>query len=79
MRMLMMNLGEKDAANINVRLRNPKEKGGNVFAEGTVNVPGKNVAIAVLPVNAKWKVWKTWGIEVEGKGCEVLIYPKDKP
>jgi len=79
MRMLMMNLGEKDATNINVRLSNPKEKGGNIFAQGTVNVPGKSVAIAVLPVTAKWQVWKTWNIEVDGKGCEVLIYPKNKP
>ena len=78
MRVLMMNLGEKDAANINVRLRNPKDKDGDVFAKGTANVPSKSVAIAVLPVTAKWKVWKTWDIEVEGKGCKVLIYPINK-
>jgi len=76
MRVLLMNLGDKDAVNINVRLRNPKDKGGNIFAKGTPNVPGKSVAIAVLPVTAKWQVWKTWDIEVEEKGCEVLIYPK---
>jgi hypothetical protein len=75
----MMNLGERDAANINGRLRNPKDKGGNVFAKGTANVSGKSVAIAVLPVTAKWQMWKTWDIEMEGKGCEVLIYPNDKP
>jgi hypothetical protein len=79
MRVLMMNLGEKDASNVKVRLRNPKDKGGNVFAQGTANVPGKSVAIAVLPVTAKWQVWKTWNIEMEGKGFEVLIYPKNKP
>ena len=76
MRVLMMNLGEKNAANINVRLRNPKEKGGNVFVQGTVNISGKSVDIAVLPVIAKWQVWKTWDIEVDGEGCEVLIYPR---
>jgi len=78
MRVLMMNLGEKDAANINVRLRNPKEKGGDIFAKGTANVPGKSVTIAALPVTAKWQVWKTWDVEVEGDGYGVMIYPKDK-
>lgn len=77
MRVLMINLGEKVASNFNVRLRNPKDKGDNVFAQGTVNVPGKSVAISVLPVTAKWQVWKTWDIEVDGDGCEVLIFPKD--
>ena len=74
MRVLLMNLGDKDATNIRIRLRNPNEKGGDVFAEGTANVPGKSVAIAVLPVTAKWQVWKTWGIEVDGEGCEVLVF-----
>ena len=76
---LMMSLGERDGADINVRLRHSKDKVGNVFAKDTANVPGKSVTIAMLPVTAKWQVWKTWGIEMEGKGCEVLIYPKDKP
>ena len=78
MRVLLMNLGEKDATNINVCLRNPKEKGGNIFARGIANVPGKGVAISVLPVTAKWQVWKTWDIEVKGDGCEVLTFPKGK-
>jgi hypothetical protein len=78
MRALLMNLGDKDAADVKVRLRNPKDKGGDVFAEGITNVPGKGVAVAVLPVTAKWNVWKTWDIEVDGGGAEVLVYPRDK-
>ena len=76
MRVLLMNLGDKDATNVKVRLRNAKEKGGDVFAQGTANIPGKGVAIAVLPVIAKWQVWKTWDIEVEGDGCSILTFPK---
>lgn len=64
---LMMSLDERDGADINVRLRHSKDKVGNLFAEGTANVPGKSVAIDVLPVTAKWQVWKTWDIEMEGK------------
>ncbi len=78
MRVMLMNLGDKDATNVKVRLRNPKDKGGDIFAQGTVNVPGNDVSIAVLPVIAKWQVWKTWEIEVDGGENEVLIYPRGK-
>jgi len=77
MRAYMMNLGDRDARNVKVRLRNPKGKGGNVFAEGTVpRIPGRGEAIAVLPVVAKWNVWKTWDIEVEAPGCEVIVFKR---
>ena len=76
MRVLLMNLGEKDATNIKVRLRNPKDKGGDVFAEGTATIPKRSVSVAALPVIAKWQVWKTWDMEVDAPGCEVLIYPR---
>jgi hypothetical protein len=73
MRAYLMNLGDHDAANVQVRLRNPKDKGGDVFAAGKVPlVPKRGEAIAVLPVTAKWNVWKTWDMEVEAAGGEVL-------
>jgi len=78
MRVLLMNLGEKDATNIKLQLRNPKEKGGDVFARGTVNVPGKSVAVAVLPVTARWKSWKTWQVGVVCEGCKVFVFPETK-
>jgi hypothetical protein len=78
MHVLLMNLGDERATNVIVRLRNPEAKGGDVFAQGKVNIPGKGIAIAVLPVISKWNVWKTWEIEVDGGGNEVLIYPQKK-
>jgi hypothetical protein len=78
MRVLLMNLGDEAAKNIKVRLRNPKDKGGDVFAEGAVDVPGKGVAVAALSVTGKWNVWKTWDIEIDGGEAETLIYPVGK-
>ncbi len=78
MRVLLMNLGDNDATNVKVHLRNPKDKGGGTFAQGTVNVPGKSISIASLPVIARWQVWKRWEIEVDGGENEVLIYPRVK-
>ncbi len=75
MRACLLNLGDHDATDVRIRLRNPKDKGGNVFAEGVVPVvPKRGEVTAVLPVTAEWKVWKTWEMEVEGKGCEARIY-----
>jgi len=79
MHVLLMNLGDEKATDVKVRLRNPKDLGGDVFAESKVNVPGKSVAIAVLPVIAKWNIWKRWEIEVDAGKNEVLIYPQKKP
>lgn len=78
MHVLLMNLGADKATDVKVRLRNPKDKGGDVFAQGTVNIPGKSVTVTVLPVIAKWNVWKTWEIEVDAGKNEVLIYPQKK-
>jgi hypothetical protein len=76
MRACVLNLGDRDATEVRIRLRNPKDKGGNVFAEGVVPVvPKRGEVTAVLPVTAEWKVWKTWEMTVEGMGCEVKIYP----
>ncbi len=75
MRVYLLNLGETDAKDVRLRLRNPKEKGGDVFAEGMVSViPKRYEAVAALPVIGEWKVWKTWELEVEAKGCEVLKF-----
>jgi hypothetical protein len=58
MRAYLINLGEQDARNVKVRLRNPPDKGGNVFAEGVVPlIPKRGEAIGVLPVTAEWREW----------------------
>lgn len=75
MQMLLMNLGDQAAEDVLIQLRNPKEKGGDAFALGTVTVPGKSVAVATLPVIAKWHVWKTWEIEMQPSSCEVIMVP----
>jgi hypothetical protein len=75
MRACLMNVGDRAARNVQVRLRNPKDKGGDVFAAGAVaEVPPRGEAIAVLPVTAKWNVWKTWEIEIDVPGGEVVVF-----
>jgi hypothetical protein len=76
MRPYLINLGDQDAQNVKVRLRNPHDKGGNVFAEGVVPlIPKRGEAIGVLPVTAEWHEWVgEWEMEVEAPGCEVLVY-----
>jgi hypothetical protein len=76
MRAYLINLGEQEARNVKVRLRNPSDKGGNVFAEGVVPlIPKRGEAIGVLPVSAAWREWVgEWEMEVEAPGCEVLVF-----
>ena len=76
MRPYLINLGDQDAQNVKVRLRNPPDKGGNVFAEGVVPlIPKRAEAIGVLPVTAEWHAWVgEWDMEVEAPGCEVLAF-----
>ena len=76
MRAYLMNLGDQDARNVQVRLRNPPDKGGNVFADGVVPlIPKRSEAIGVLPVTAEWQEWVgQWEMEVEAPGCEVLAF-----
>jgi hypothetical protein len=57
-----------EAAARYLKLKNPNTKGGDVFAQGTARVPGKSVAVAVLPVTTNWHVWKTCEIEVVTTG-----------
>jgi hypothetical protein len=76
LRPYLINLGDQDAQNVKVRLRNPPEKGGNVFAEGVVPlIPKRAEAIGVLPVTGQALVWVgEWEMEVEAPGCEVLAF-----
>jgi hypothetical protein len=76
MRPYLINLGDQDAQNVKVRLRNPPDKGGDVFAEGVVPlIPKRSEAIGVLPSTARARVWVgEWEIEVEAPGCEVLVF-----
>jgi hypothetical protein len=72
MRVYLMNLGERETQEVKLRLRNPPEAGGEVFAEGRIrSIPKRHEAIAVLPVTGPWRVWKTWKLEVAAEGCEV--------
>jgi hypothetical protein len=61
---------------VKVRLRNRPDKGGDVFAEGVVNVPARGVATAVLPVSGEWQSWKDWPMEIEVDGGEALVFPR---
>ena len=80
LRAYLINLGDRDAVNVQVRLRNPLDKGGNVFAEGAVPlIPKRGEAVAVLPVTAEWHEWVgQWEIEVEAPGCQILPFKMNK-
>jgi hypothetical protein len=71
----ILNLGSQPAILAKVRLRNRPDKGGEVFAQGVVNVPARGVATAVLPVVADWQSWKDWPMEIEVDGGEALVFP----
>lgn len=81
MRAYLINLGDHDAQNVRVRLRNPPNQGGNVFAEGEVPIiPRRSIAIGVLPVTDVWKVWVgEWAMEVEGAGCDIINFKPEPP
>ena len=72
----ILNLGSRPAILAKVRLRNRPDKGGEVFAEGVVNVPARGVATAVLPVVADWQSWKDWPMEIEVDGGEARVFPQ---
>jgi len=81
MRAYMINLGDADAQNVKVRLRNPPDAGGNVFAEGVVPlIPKRSEAIVVMRVTDLWRVWVgQWILEVEAPGCDVISFKPDLP
>jgi hypothetical protein len=76
MRAYMINLGDRDAQNVKVRLRNPPGTGGNVFAEGVVPlIPKRSEAIGVLLVTAPWRAWVgQWVLEVDAPGGDVITF-----
>jgi len=78
-RLYIMNLGSQDAKDVKVRLANPKDQGGDVFAEGTVGlIPKQRAVEAVLSMTQTgeaWKVWKTWEIQIEAPGCDTKVFP----
>jgi hypothetical protein len=81
LRAYLINLGEQDAQNVKVRLRNSPNLGGNVFAEGEVPLIAKqDEAIAVLRVTGTWRVWVgAWVLEVDAPGCDVLTFKPEPP
>ena len=77
-RVLMMNLGRKDAKDIKAGLRSPGE-GGGVWAEGRVDIPAQSVVVAILPI-LPGKQWHGWGgteiLELDAPGCEVFNWKR---
>ena len=74
-RVLMMNLGKKDAKGMHVRLRQGDR---GVWAEGTVDIPARSVVVALLPI-AEGKGFWGWGgtgeMEIDAPaGCEVFTF-----
>jgi hypothetical protein len=76
MRPYLINLGDQDAHDVEIRLRNPPAQGGDVFAEGTVPlIPKRSAAMGIIPVTGHWRVWVgQWEMEVEAPGCDVRVF-----
>ena len=84
LRVPIMNLGERDAKDVIVRLRDEGED-GEVWAKGIVDVPARSIAIAVLPVPPaherpeegrraiRARAVKS-SMEVEAPGCRVSVF-----
>lgn len=81
MRAYIINLGDEDAQNVKVRLRNLPNLGSNVFAEGVVPlIPKRSEAIGVLCITDLWREWVgQWILEVDAPGCDVLSFKPDLP
>ncbi len=75
LRVYLLNIGDKAARNVKIKLRNPAEQGGDVFADGKVSyLPEKFGVSAVLAWTGETKVWKTWTLEIEAEDCEIHIF-----
>ena len=72
----IINLGDQDAKNVTVRLRDRPELGGKVFAEGVIPViPARSEAVGTLKVVDQWREWVgQWVLEIDAPGCDVHIY-----
>ena len=81
MRVYVINLGDEDATNVRMRLRDRPELGGNVFAEGAAPVvPKHDAAIAVLPITGHWQEWVgEWVVEVDAPGSDVVTFKPEPP
>jgi hypothetical protein len=56
MRAYLINLGDQDAQNVKVRLRNPPNVGGKVFAEGVVPlIPKRGETVGILRITDPWR------------------------
>ena len=74
MRAYLINLGDTDARDVKVRLRNSAAQGGDVFAQGVVPlIPKRGESIGILPVIAKWKEWvgqwESWKLRRRAATC----------
>jgi hypothetical protein len=76
LRPYLINLGDQDARDVKVRLRNAPGQGGAVFAESVIPlIPKRAEAVGVLPVTGDMRGWVgEWQIEVEAPGCDALVY-----
>lgn len=76
MRPYIINLGDTDAKNVTVRLRNVPDLGGKVFAEGVIPlIPARGETVATLRVTDVWREWVgRWIMEIDAPGCDVHIY-----
>jgi hypothetical protein len=75
LRIYLLNIGNKAATNLKIRLRNPEKTGGNVFAQGELAfLPEKYGIVAVLPWTESAKSWKMWVVEIDAEGCDVLVF-----
>lgn len=75
-RVLLLNLGQKDAENIKIQLKKP-DRSHEVWAAGSVNIPARSVVIAPLLIlpGKKYNGWiGTEIIEVDAPECEVFIF-----
>ena len=75
-RVLLMNLGDQNAKGIKVGLRSPGA-GGEVWAQGLVDLPARSVVATVLPIlpGKKWHGWTgTEIMEVDAPGCAVFNF-----
>ncbi len=78
-RALIMNLGDKDASKVRLRLSNTPDNGGDAFAEGVADIlPAHSVSVALLPMisgGPHWKNWLDWVLEVKTPpGVEVVQF-----
>jgi len=75
-RVLMMNLGQKDAKGVKARLREPGGA-GEVWANGRVDIPARSVVVASLSI-LPGKHFNGWVgteiLEVEAPGAEVFNF-----